>query len=366
MNLLWAGFALGCGFGVAARVSRFCLLRGLRQSAGLDGSVPGSGAPALQAFALALAVALLAAQGLQLAGLADLGRAQVARTQFSVAGVLIGGALFGVGMVLANSCGARALVLLAGGNLRSLVTVVFLALGAQASMTGVLAPARQWFQTLLPVSLPEATLLQSLQARGLSAAAAFALAAVLPALLLAAYALRRPALRHSPVQWLAALAIGLLVATGWWITAHVDVDPFEPARLTSLSFVGPLAEGVLYLQLAVGRDMSLGPALAGGVLVGAGLAAQCSRTARWEGFDSPARLAASAIGGLLMGFGGVLAAGCSIGQGLAGLSTLAWASFPAAAAIALGARGALHAQTLRLRRHRSKPLGQCAAPENLH
>lgn len=341
MSLLWAGFALGCGFGVAARFSRFCLLRGLSQSAGLDGSVRSGSAPALQAFALALAVALLAAQGLQLAGLVDLGQAQIVRTQFSAVGVLIGGMLFGVGMVLANSCGARALVLLAGGNLRSLVGLVFLALGAQASMTGVLAPLRQWLQALAPITLAQATLPQSLQAWGMEAPLAFALTTVAPALLLAAYALYRPALRQSPMLWLAALTIGLMVAAGWWITAHVGADPFEPARLTSLSFVGPIAESTLYLQLAVGRDFSLGPALAAGVLVGAGLAAQLSRTARWEGFDSPSRLTASACGGLLMGFGGVLAAGCSIGQGLTGLSTLAWASFPAALGIVLGCRLAL-------------------------
>ena len=85
--LLWAGFLLGCAFGVAARLGRFCLLRGLRE------------APALRAFALALAVALLASQALAWAGWADLGTAQVVRARFSLPGVLIGGLLFGVGMV---------------------------------------------------------------------------------------------------------------------------------------------------------------------------------------------------------------------------------------------------------------------------
>lgn len=341
MTLLWAGLLLGCGFGAAARLGRFCLLRGLRQAAGLDRSEPRGSAPALQAFALALAVALLASQGMQLAGWVDLGQAQIARSQFSIPGVLMGGALFGLGMVLANSCGARALVLLAGGNLRSLVTVVFLALGAQASMTGVLAPLRQGLQSWFALSLPQATLLQTLQASGMAASTAFALAALLPALLLLVYALRRPALRQSPVQWLSALAIGLLVALGWWITAHVQVDAFDPVKLTSLSYVGPLAESLLYLQLAVGRDFSLGPALTLGTLIGAAAAAQLTRSARWEGFEQPGRLAACALGGLLMGFGGALAAGCSIGQGLSGLSTLAYASLPAIAGILMGAWAAI-------------------------
>lgn len=329
--LLWSVFLLGMAFGIAARLGRFCLLRGLRQQMGLDTEVAAGQAPALQAFALALAVALLASQGLQALGMLDLSQAAIARPSFSIAGVLIGGLLFGVGMVLARACGARSLVLLAGGNLRSLVTLVFLALGAQLAMTGVLTPLRLWLQTLTPLTLAHATLpayLPSLNTWLLTLGLA---------LLLLAYALLRPGLRQSRLQWGSALLIGLLVAAGWWLTAHIGVDEFEPARLTSLSFIGPIAEALLYLQLSVGREPGIGLALTAGVLAGAFLAALGSRTARWEGFDSTSRLAASAGGGLLMGIGGVLAAGCSIGQGLSGLSTLSLASFAAVAGILLGA-----------------------------
>jgi len=328
--LLWSVFLLGMAFGVAARLGRFCLLRGLRQQMGRDTEVAAGQAPALQAFALALAVALLASQGLQALGMLDLSQAAIARPSFSIAGVLIGGLLFGVGMVLARACGARSLVLLAGGNLRSLVTLVFLALGAQLAMTGVLTPLRLWLQALTPINLAHATLpayLPSLNTWLLTLGLA---------LLLLAYALLRPGLRQSRLQWGSALLIGLLVAAGWWITAHIGVDEFEPARLTSLSFIGPIAEALLYLQLSVGREPGIGLALTAGVLAGAFLAALGSRTARWEGFDSTSRLAASAGGGLLMGVGGVLAAGCSIGQGLSGLSTLSLASFVAVASILLG------------------------------
>ena len=329
--LLWSVFLLGMAFGVAARLGRFCLLRGLRQQMGLDTEVAAGQAPALQAFALALAVALLASQGLQALGMLDLSQAAIARPSFSMAGVLIGGLLFGIGMVLARACGARSLVLLAGGNLRSLVTLVFLALGAQLAMTGVLTPLRLWLQALTPLALAQATLpayLSSLNTWLLTHGLA---------LLLLAYALLRPGLRQSRLQWGSALLIGLLVAAGWWLTAHIGVDEFEPARLTSLSFIGPIAETLLYLQLSVGREPGIGLALTAGVLAGAFLAALGSRTARWEGFDSTSRLAASAGGGLLMGIGGVLAAGCSIGQGLSGLSTLSLASFAAVAGILLGA-----------------------------
>ncbi len=331
-----ASFLWGGAFGCAARWGRFCLLRGVRQGVGGDRSEPQGHAPALQAFALALAVALLASQGLHWLGLVDLGQAQVVRPSFSVLGVFLGGVIFALGMVLANACGARALVLLAGGNLRALVTVVFLALGAQASATGVLAPLRQWLQGLAPVTLEHATMAQNFMTNGLPALAGYALLAIVPALLLIVYALRHPALRRSPAQWLSALVIGALVALGWWISATVEVDPFEPAKLTSLSFVAPMAESLLYLQVAVGRVWSPASAMVLGVLAGAAVTAIVTGTARWEGFDSPAQLAKSAMGGVLMGFGGLLAVGCSIGQVLTGVTTLAWATLPAAAGIVLG------------------------------
>ncbi|MDH1290749.1 YeeE/YedE family protein [Comamonas terrigena] len=346
---LAAAFALGCAFGLAARLSRFCLLRGLRQAQGLDGDAARGSAPALQAFALALAVALLGTQALVWAGQLDWSLAPIVRTQFSVPGVLLGGALFGVGMVLARSCGARALVLLGGGNLRALVTLVFLGLAAQATFTGVLAPLRQWWQNLGAVALEHSTLPAVLSAAGGNSTTALALCTALPAAALLVYAFWNPALRRSPVQWLGAGVIGALVAAGWWISSHVGVDPFEPTPTTSLSLIAPVSESLLYLQLAVGRDFSWGPALAAGILAGAAAGALLDRSARWEGFDSTPRLAASALGGTLMGLGGVLAAGCSIGQGLSGLSTLAVASLPAAVGIVLGAWLALRLLPVTLR-----------------
>ena len=336
MTLLWAGFLLGAVFGAFARLGRFCLLRGLRQAMGKDGE-QRDGAPALQAFALALAVALLASQGLAFLGQVDLNAAQVARSNFSWIGTLTGGLLFGVGMALARSCGARSLVLLAGGNLRSFVTLLCLALAAQASLTGVLAPVRLWLQGFGAVALTHPTLPAQLQGSGLSAAVAIALAAGVPALGLLIYAFKQPALRSSFAQLISAVVIGLLIAVGWWTTTYFNAESFEPVALTSLSFVGPLAEGLLYLQTAVGRTLGIGPAIVAGTLAGAFLMAVLTRSVRFEVFDSPSRMVASAIGGLMMGFGGVLAVGCSIGQGLTGLSTLAFASIPSITGIVVGA-----------------------------
>ncbi|MDO5623091.1 MAG: YeeE/YedE family protein [Pseudomonadota bacterium] len=346
-TLLWLFFALGAAFGVAARASRFCLLRGLTQARGQDAETPRGSAPALQAFALALAVAITGTQALAWTQHIDLSEAVQMRARFSPLGMLAGGVLFGAGMALARACGARSVVLLAGGNLRALLTLLCLGLAAQAAMTGVLAPARQWLQGWGAVTLAQPGAVA--WGQGALGAAGGALVVGVPVLALLAYALRHPALRRSPVQWLGALAVGALVALGWWLST-VGADPFDERRATtSISFIGPVAESLLYLQLAVGRPLGVGAALVAGVLAGALMAALAMRTARWESFDSPARTAASAVGGALMGFGGVVAVGCSVGQGLSGLSTLAWASVPAVAGIVLGALAVLQWRLVRQR-----------------
>lgn len=351
MTLLWAGFILGALFGAAARASGFCLLRGLRQALGLDdptGHLPGTeaGAPALQAFVLALAVALAATQALLFTGALNHEGTAVqllpARASFSLPGTLIGGLLFGAGMVLARGCGARALVLLAGGNLRALLVLLCLGLAAQATMTGVLAVLPQWLRNLGGLATPaHATLTAQIQALlpG-NALAGWLLVAGLPVAILLTYALWQPALRRRPLHCAGAVVIGALVAAGWWVS-NAWADPFDEQPASSLSFIGPVADSLLYLQLAVGRQPSFGAAIVAGVLTGAALTALAMRSARWEGFERPADMATSAAGGLLMGSGGVLAMGCSIGQGLSGLSTLAWASLPAAVGIVLGALGLL-------------------------
>lgn len=344
-DLLWVSLALGCAFGGAARISGFCLLQGLRQllsppSTPHAGNTVRQKPAALPTFALALGVALIGTQLLAFTGVIDIGKTLPVRARFSPLGALAGGLLFGMGMALARSCGARALVLLAGGNLRALWVLLWLGLGAQATMTGVLAPMRQSLQGWDVISPAHSTVSGWLQAAsGLPPTAALLLSTAIPASLLIFLAFKSSALRQQPARWLGALVIGLLVSAGWWISAHVGVDPFafEERPLTSLSFISPVAESWLYLQLAVGREFSAGPAMVGGVVAGAFVAALLTRTLRVEGFEAPSRMFTSAIGGLLMGFGGVVAMGCSIGQGLGGLATLSLASLPAVAGIVLGA-----------------------------
>lgn len=326
---LWAGLAIGLAFGVVARGTAFCLLSGLR-----GWWVTGERAK-IRAFDLALAAAILASQALDLAGLVDLRRSLYAQTAFPPALILLGGALFGYGMVLANGCGARALVLLAGGNLRSFVVLVCLGVAAYATLSGVIAPLRVAAAARATVASPP-DLAAALSAWGVGEAAGRLSLAVVLAGLLAAAALAGAA-RRDAGPLVGGGAVGLLVAAGWAATGVLGADDFTPAPLASLTFVAPVGETIQYAMLATGMRPSFGVAVVAGVFAGALLTALLTRTARLEGFSSPQVMLRSMAGGALMGAGGALALGCSIGQGLTGLSTLAPASLAAAAGILAGA-----------------------------
>ena len=325
MDAVTLGLGLGFVFGAAARAGKFCLLRGMK------GWMGGGDLSPLRSFALALAVAIIGTQALNLLGLTDLSRTLPLRGSFAAGGLFIGGAIFGLGMVMANACGARSLVLLAGGNLRSLLVLLCLGLAAQASLTGVLAPLRQALQ-LGQISPAALSVPAVLRGAGLSPGIALALAAGIPALCLLWVA--KP-LRARPVEAISALIIGLCVVAGWWITFATD-DPFDPKILTSISFIAPVGEGLLWLMLSSGRAAGFGLAVVGGTLAGAFVIALLSRSFALETFGSGSHSLIAAMGGIFMGFGGVLAMGCSIGQALTGVSTLSLASLVASAGILSG------------------------------
>lgn len=326
MGAVFLGLLIGAVFGAAARIGRFCLLRGMK------GLLAGGDLSPLRAFALALAVAMTGTQALALAGLTDLSSSLPLRPQFAAGGLFIGGVLFGIGAVMANGCGARALVVLAGGNLRALVVVLCMGLAAQASLTGVLSPLRIALQ--MGQAAPFAPDLPALLAgAGLPVGAALALVLALAAVPLVLFAW--PLVRRRGAEAWAAAVIGLCVAAGWWAAFAVD-DPFDPKILNSLSFVGPVGEGLLWLMLSTGRALGFGAALVFGTLAGAFAAALSAGGLRLETFTSGRHMAQAASGGILMGFGGVLATGCTIGQGLSGLSTLSLASLVASLGIFCG------------------------------
>lgn len=332
---LWAGFAIGLAFGVTVQRTGFCLNTAFR------GLLVSGDRRKFSGFLLAMALAVLLTQSLEASGVIDLRRSIYLSAQFSWLVAPLGGTIFGYGMIAANGCGARSLVLLGQGNLRSFVVLLCLGIAAYAALSGVIAPVRTALAgptTLTFDAIP--TIPRFLEA-SLGAGAARLLPGILIAGILAAAAFGNAAFRNSPRDIAGGLAVGLLIAAGWLATGWLGRDDFEPGPVASLTFIAPVGETIQYAMLATGARMSFGVAVICGVFLGALGAALATRTYELQGFSRPTQMLRYMAGGALMGIGGAMALGCSIGQGLTGFSTLAFGSLLAAGGIALGSTLAL-------------------------
>jgi uncharacterized protein len=329
-----AGLVTGLAYGVVGLLSGFCLLSSLR-----GWWTEGDGRP-VRTFALALAVALVVTQVLAGYGVIDLAKSVYLQSSFSVPLMFAGGLLFGYGMVLANGCGSRALVLLGRGNLRSFVVVVVLGITAQMTLRGLIAPIR--IPALQSTSIKPAYLsLPELLPPTLGGASTRIIVAWAISAALVVFAFSHERFRRAGGQIAAGIAVGLLVTAGWLATGYLGADEFNPAAVTSLTFIAPVVDTVQYMMLSTGLTLNFGIAMVFGVFAGSLLTALVTRRFRLEGFLSPQHMLRSIAGAALMGTGGAMALGCSIGQGLTGISTLALSSLVAVAGILLGTAAGL-------------------------
>ncbi|MGB6397340.1 MAG: YeeE/YedE family protein [Bradyrhizobium sp.] len=339
-----AGLAIGLVYGSVGRLSGFCMMSSLRGWwAEGDGRL-------VRTYTLAIGVAIAASQLLVARGLVDLGKSIYLQSTFSAPLMFFGGLLFGYGMVLSNGCGSRALVLLGRGNLRSFVVVIVLGIFAAMTLKGLIAPARIAAVQVSQVTTKLTSVPALLSIVGLNETYARMVAASVISAALIIFAFAHAPFRRSPGQIAAGFLVGLLIAAGWFATGHLGADDFNPAPVASLTFVAPIADSLQYVMLSTGSTLNFGIATVGGVFAGSLLTALATGRFHWEGYQSPRHMLRSAGGAALMGTGGVMAFGCSIGQGLTGLSTLALPSFVAVAGIMLGTaaglRGALRVRPL--------------------
>jgi hypothetical protein len=270
-------------------------------------------------------------------GVVEIGKSLYLQPSFSAPLIFAGGLLFGIGMVLSNGCASRALVLLGKGNLRSLVVLVIIGIAAQMTLKGLLAPARlaimQWTQ-ISPSAISLPALLSSI---GVSVEMARIVATLITSGALLAFALSDVRFRRSYGQIAAGIAVGLLVTAGWLTTGWFGADEFNPIPVTSLTFISPIADTLQYTMLSTGLSLNFGIAVVLGVLTGSIATALLTGRFQVEGYTSASHMGRSISGAALMGIGGAMAYGCSVGQGLTGLSTLAIPSFIAVAGILTGA-----------------------------
>ncbi|MEQ8395852.1 YeeE/YedE family protein [Thalassobaculum sp.] len=331
--LLFAAL-LGLAFGAIAQGSGFCFRAAVEET-----TRSGGDKPRIAQWVAATAVAIAATQAGIAAGVIDVSDTPYLRADFSLGGMVVGGVLFGIGMTFAGGCISRLTVLSVRGNLRSVFSLLVVAVVGYAAIRGLLASARAGFAdstrvTLgnLTPTLPDALAITA----GLPAQA---IAAGIGALALVggiALAWRLGSRRVAPIA--VGAAVGLLVAFGFAATSWVAATAFDPVAVESLRFTQPSADALMFVMISTGIDANFGVVMFVGVLAGAFLQAAASRSLRLEGFDDPAHMARAGLGAAAMGLGGVLALGCAVGQGLSGVATLSVPSMIALASIWAGAR----------------------------
>src|ERR1700744_6473975 len=313
--VILAGLLIGLVYGAVGLLSGFCLMSSLR------GWWAQGDSRLVRTYALAMGVAIAATQLLAVRQMVNLGKSIYLQPTFSAPLMFVGGVLFVYGMVLANGCGSRALVLLGRGNLRSLVVVIVLGIAAQMTLKGLIAPARvvllQASQTT-PAIISFPALLSTF---GASEALARTLAAAVIAGALIIFAFAHRPFQRARGQIAAGIIVGLLVAAGWSATGYLGADDFNPAAVTSLTFISPIADALQYAMLSTGLTLNFGIAVVAGVFAGSLVTALVTRRFHWEGYTSPRHMLRSAGGAALMGAGGATALGCSVGEGVTGLST---------------------------------------------
>jgi len=318
---VWLGLVLGLAFGALAEVTRFCLRRAVAGPIGERRS-------AAAVWLTALATAVIGTQAAVLSGIIDFSDHRFFAADLPVLAIVAGGLLFGAGMVLTRGCVSRLTVLSASGNLRAIFVLLVFAITAHATLKGVLAPLRT---TLGSVTLPlgEAASLATLPFGS----------ALLPAVIVVlalAVALKSGA---RPLHLALAALLGLLVPAAWVGTGFVLYDDFDPVALQSLSFTAPAADTLFWTIASTSIPANFGTGLIGGTLAGAAILALISGRFQWQSFEGSAQTGRYALGASMMGVGGVLAGGCTVGAGLAGVPTLSVAALLALAAIVAGGYG---------------------------
>ncbi|MCW5662315.1 MAG: YeeE/YedE family protein [Piscinibacter sp.] len=357
--VLWVAFALAVVFGAIAQRTHFCTM------GAVSDIVTMGDWTRMRMWVAAIGVAMLGFNGMVALGWIEAGKSIYAGPRVIWLSALTGGALFGFGMVLASGCGSKTLVRIGGGNLKSLVVFVVLGLAAFATLRGLTAVWRVATVDRVAFELPVGQDLPSLLAAATGAARGTLAAVVGGALglLLLAWAFAARSARTAD-NLLGGLGIGAVVAAMWWVSGrlgHLAEDPntlqeafvaTNSQRMESLTFVAPIAYTIDWLIFFSDKTkvLTIAVVTTAGVIVGSAAHALATRSFRWEGFRDAEDTALHLIGAVLMGVGGVTAMGCTIGQGLSGVSTLSLSSFVAVAGILGGAFAALRWQVWRLER----------------
>ena len=356
-TVVWGAFALGLVFGFVGNKTHFCTMGAVSDIVNMGDW------NRMRMWLLAMAVAILGTTGLQGAGLIDVSKTIYAAPNLMWLSYITGGFLFGVGMTLASGCGSKTLIRVGGGNLKSLVVLIVAAISAYMTLRGVFGVFRVWAIDPVALKLPANQDLPSLAAYALGSSRGLML--VVFSLLVAGALLVFVFMKREFVSTdnlLGGAATGLVIIGSWFLSGYLGYLPEDPntleekfyatnsGRMESLSFVAPQAYllELLMFWSDTSRVITFGIATTLGTIVGSFAWAMWSHSFRLESFRDAEDLINHLVGATMMGFGGILGLGCTVGQGISGVSTLALGSILALLAIIAGGVATMKYQFWRL------------------
>jgi uncharacterized membrane protein YedE/YeeE len=376
--MLWLTFAIAFVLGAVANKTNFCTMGAVSDMVNMGDL------GRFRAWLLAIAVVLTGVVVLETLGLVQPGNAfpPYRAGQLIWAENLLGGLMFGVGMTLASGCGNKCLVRIGGGNFKSIMVMLIIAVIAYYMINPFPGSDQTLFTVLfydwirpLSVNLGASQDLGALVSSDASNIARLIIGGGI-SLLLLGYAFKSAEFRGSFDNILGGLAVGLAVLAAWYVTSNVQIDadgemyslggyytewemladsnegkPAESRPLSpqSFTFINPMGQTLGYAAGGFSpRLLTFGVMAFLGVIAGSLLWSLLSRSFRFEWFSSFGDFAMHFIGAVLMGFGGVLAMGCTIGQAITGVSTLAIGSFITFVAIVLGSALTMKVQYYKL------------------
>ncbi len=308
-----AGLIGGLVLGLAARLGNFCTLGALETAA------YGHDYRRLRLWGIVLGVAILGTQTGVLLGYIDIASSVYHAMAWNPLASIFGGLMFGYGMALAGNCGFGALARFGGGDMRALVIVVVMGIVGFVALSGPLAPLRSAVFPQIAATGPQGVL-HSLSWIGIPAPVAVA-ALGFGAL---AWGLGYAPLRGHPSMVAWGVAAGAAVVWCFAATSYLADDSLGIVPVEGPTFTAPVGRTLIFLMTSTagGINFSVGSVI--GVMLGALIGSTFLGMFRWEACEDPRELGRQVGGGALMGLGGVIAMGCSVGQGLSGIAALAW------------------------------------------
>jgi uncharacterized membrane protein YedE/YeeE len=306
----------------------------------------------MRQWCLAIGIAILGVALMSHLGWIDVSKSFYTGNRVLYLSTVIGSTLFGIGMVLASGCGSKTLIRIGGGNLKSIVVFIVLGLVAYMTMRGFLGIMKA--NTIDKVSLSLSTnqdLPSILSASfGIAKESLHSILALIIGGAFIGFAVLKKSFWNTE-NLLAGIGVGVGITAIWWVSghyAHLTEDPntlqeaflvTNSGRMESLSFVAPYAFALDWMMFTSDKSkvLTIGIVAVIGMILGSAISSILSKNFRWESFRGVEDTANHLVGAALMGFGGVTAVGCTVGQGLSGLSTLALNSFIAFPGFILGA-----------------------------